>query len=197
VEKDSIIMGKEIVEVYELSDPSYVAYSEEFRQLLREFVDILKIPSITFESLHNYIGTIVDGIYKQKIAKVPDRAIQYKVYVGTVDNVLSGFTLFYMLPNRMPHVMTLDWPYIYSKNNKLTVAFVRELKKWKKIWRARHILMVANNRRISRVAGKLFKGNIGCGELLIAKDVKDEYLNMYALLDRRHIVNPNPKEETT
>ena len=89
--------------VRELDNPDFAASSAELKYLIAELVDQIHLPSIDYESLHNYFCGMVKGIRQHKMAH-PNIVPEAKVMVGFMDGVLAGLTLFYMLPYRTPHI---------------------------------------------------------------------------------------------
>jgi hypothetical protein len=92
--------------------------------------------------------------------------------------------MFYLCPNRLPHIQTIDWSYIHTKNSKrpgksdirITYLFTKEIQKWKKIWGAKHIQTVIVNEHLNRVAKRLFKRPKACGTYWLMGDIRDALL---------------------
>lgn len=161
----------DLIEIYPVDRPAYVSENQSFLALLRRFSDTIHIPSITYESIHNYVCTVVQGIYEQKRSGVKDNLIEYRCLIGLVNGSLAGFALFYMLPNRMPHIQTMDCPYVYSEDMRVSYQFCLEVQKHKKLWHARRIRFVATNPVLDRVAKRLFKNARPCGTLYLVDDI--------------------------
>lgn len=167
------------IEIVEIDNPEYVARSDHFRHMVYKFVGEIKLPTINYESLHNYLCTITNGVAQQKRSGVPDSAIEFKMFGGYVNDILKGFCLFYLMPNRIPHIQTIDWPYCYSEDIRVTHGFCLKVKEYKKKWGARHISLIAVSDRNFRVFKRAFKNvHIG-GTYIIAEDVKDGLFNKH------------------
>ena len=163
--------------VKELDNPDFAASSAEFKYLIAELVDMIHLPSIDYESLHNYFCGMVKGIRQHKMAH-PNIVPEAKVLVGFMDGVLAGLTLFYMLPYRTPHISTMDWPYCISKHAGITYKFVQEMIKCKKLWRARYINLVATNDRLVKVYMRGFKKMRIIGTVMIGEGIKDKIIKL-------------------
>ena len=163
-----------VIEVADVENPSWVSMYQPFLDMVRTFVenDLKSVPSITYESMVNYLATVVDGICKQKIVGTPSEMIQSKVQVGMVDGVLSGFQVFSMLANRLPHVQSMNYPYIYSQDIRVTHAFLKEAARYQKKWKARYIIGTAVSKRLNRALKKVFGGYSEAGTYFVARDVK-------------------------
>lgn len=164
------------IQIYPLENPAYVSEDRDFLSLISEFESILEIPSIRYESVHNYIATVVQGIYDQKLQGIKDVNITYKVQIGFVNGKLDGFQLFYLLPNRLPHIQTIDWPYCHSHDIRVSFRFCEEIQRYKKLWKARRISYVANNPRLAKCTKKLFKNAVPCGTWYVADDVNTSFI---------------------
>jgi hypothetical protein len=166
----------DVIQIYPLENPAYVSEDNDFLGLVREFEADIQIPSIRYESIHNYIATIVQGIYDQKLRGIKDELITYKVQIGFVNGKLSGFSVFYLLPNRLPHIQTIDWAYCHSKDIRLSYKFCLELQKYRKAWKARRISFVATNKVLDRIAKRLFKNAKPCGTYWVCDDVRSNII---------------------
>ena len=167
------------IEIVPLNNPFYISSSQEFMEMVKEYATSeMKIPSINAESLHNYLCNFVQGIFDQQVKGMNERSIRQRVLAGYINGKLAGFTLFYMLPNRMPHIQTLDWAYIHTTDNRISYLFAKEVKKCKRLWGAAYISFVAANKHLAKVSRRLFKATHKGGEWLIVKDVNDALLKI-------------------
>jgi hypothetical protein len=163
--------------VRELDNPDFAASSAELKYLIAELVEQIHLPSIDYESLHNYFCQMVKGIRQHKI-NTPNVIPEAKVLVGFMDGVLAGLTLFYMLPYRTPHISTMDWPYCISKHAMITYKFVQEMHKCKKLWRAKYINLVATNDRLVKVYMRGFKKMRIIGTVMIGEGIKEKMIKL-------------------
>jgi hypothetical protein len=163
--------------VRELDNPDFAASSAELKYLIAELVEQTHLPSVDMESLHNYFCSMVKGIRQHKISN-PNVPPEAKVLVGFADGVLAGLTLFYMLPYRIPHISTMDWPYCISKHARITYKFVQEMLRCKKLWRARYINLVATNDRLVKVYMRGFKKMRIIGTVMIGEGMKDKMIKL-------------------
>lgn len=171
-------MSETLVEIYDVDNPTWAALDPAFVAMVHKFAeeDLANIPSMTAETLHQYICNIVDTIHHQKLMRVHDDVIQYRLQIGFVDKELKGFQLFHMLGNRLPHIMTLNWAYIYSESPKLSYKFSLEVQKYMKKWKAHFLTQTIANKRLARVMKKLFKNCSQGGVYFVATGVNSELI---------------------
>lgn len=175
---------KDSIEIVELGNPSFVSYHPDFLALVRKFAEKVDFPTVTYESLHNYFCTVLQGVYDQKLRGIPDKTITYKFHGGFINGKLCGISLFYLLTNRMPHIQTIDWAYCYTSNParpgkgdiRLAYQFALKVKEWQKIWKARHISFLATDDGLNRIAKRLFINSKPCGTYWIGTGVRDALL---------------------
>ena len=163
--------------VRELDNPDFAASSAELKYLIAELVEQTHLPSVDYESLHNYFCSMVKGIRQHKVNN-PNVLPEAKVLVGFADGVLAGLTLFYMLPYRIPHIATMDWPYCISKHARITYKFVQEMLRCKKLWRAKYINLVATNERLVKVYLRGFKKMRVIGTVMMGEGIKDKMIKL-------------------
>lgn len=154
--------------VAELDNINWMAYNTAFQDLLKEFVSILDIPSITYESLFNYLASLVVS----QMTILP--AMRHtRIYVGIQDNIPIGFTMMYKCPAMMPHISRCDVPYIYSKDPKLTFKFMAKVISFMKRWHLKYLGVTVTNERIEKVYMRVLKKPKKVGTELIARGIKD------------------------
>jgi hypothetical protein len=144
------------IKVVELDNPEYLARNRDLHALIGEFVAHYCGPSVSFESVLNFMSTLVYSVYAQKQAGVYGESITVKYWLGFVDNVLDGFFVYFMAADRMPHIQSIDVPYIYSRDIEVTLLFLGKLEASRKRWGIRHILMNLANERLRENAERLF-----------------------------------------
>jgi hypothetical protein len=163
------------IEIVELENPYFASMSEEFKKLIYGFYSQeLNIPTITYESLHNYICQIVEGIAMQRRAGTNPANIHQRVLLGYANGSLVGFCVFYMLNNRMPHVSCLDLAYMFvsGKYPRVTEGFCQTLRECKKKWGARRISTTLTNDRLYKAINRLFKKAHVGGVYILFDDFK-------------------------
>lgn len=176
VDKEDAVPEKEErgIQIIDVENPAWISKSQQFVEMSRRFVehDLKGVPSITPETFINYCASIVDGICKQKLAGVHDKLIQTKIQVGFVDEALAGFQVFHMLTNRMPHVQTLNWAYLYSENPTLTSMFADEVERHRKEWKAIYVFCTFTNERLQKVSRRILKKASFAGMYYVGKGVR-------------------------
>lgn len=159
------------IQILELDNPNYIARNESLHEMIRDLLRQFGSPSITFESLLNFLSTMVYGIYTAKQHGVPNDSIKTKFFLGFVDGKLDGFLLYFMMADRAPHIQTIDVPYVYSNNMKISYEFAKQLVRSKRKWGARHIAFVLANPKFAKIAKRFFSNAKKIGEYWIVEDL--------------------------
>jgi hypothetical protein len=159
------------VEITEVTNPGWVATDVAFINMLEEFVKEAGLPSVNLESMHNYLCSIVQATYYSNLNKENQALNTHKFHAGFVNGKLCGFSMFSMLPNRMPHIQTIDWAICKSYDHRLTHLFAKELLRWKRKWNAVHIMVLVRNPKLLRTYRRLFKSAKTSGPLIFANGI--------------------------
>ncbi len=176
--------GKDVIEIMPLENPAYASLNEDFLAMLKEFAEHIAVPQIRYESLHNYLCEVVKINLLAKLRGEPEKLSTSKLYLGFVNGKLAGFSHFYLYPNRLPHIQTMDWAYCHTKNLKkpgkadirVSYRFALEVRKWKKIWGARYISMVVADDGLNRIVKRLFKKPKACGVYYVSEDIRSDLI---------------------
>ena len=163
-----------VIEVANVENPAWVSTNQPFLDMVKRFVetDLKPLRSITYESMVNYLASLVDNICKLKLVGTPDVMIYSRVQIGMVDKALAGFQVFSMLADRLPHVSSMNYPYIYSENIRLTHKFLLEADKHRVQWGAKYILGTAVSDRLDKALERVFGGYTRTGTYFIADNLK-------------------------
>lgn len=167
----------DLIEIFEVDNPEYVAYNDQFKAMVGKFAQQIDIPCIKPETLFLYLNSVVDGIFRAKLAGMHPDLIDHRLIIGLKNKVLNGFTMFHRMPEGMPYLRTMSWPYLYAEDIRLTQVFCRKVIEYKKKWRMKYISGVAADPRLARLAKKCFKTTKGrspvIGPYLIFTDIWD------------------------
>lgn len=179
--EEVVVKPKPFVKVVEVDNPEYVAYNPELRAMMQKFVvEHCQVPSITYETFHAYINHLVERIYQLQQAKMDKRSLQMRFLVGFVNDKLAGFLMCSMLPQRMPHISTLEVTYIYSDDIHLTAAFMERIAQYKKLWRAKHIACIATTDKVHRALSRTLTGYRLCGYYVYGYNTKHKTISNVA-----------------
>lgn len=172
---------KSDIQLHEITNPAFVSESVEFISLIKKACERMALPTVRYESLHNHIGAVVQSVYDQKLRGVPASAITSRCTIGVVNGKMTGFSLFYMLPNRMPHIQTLMWEYCFAKHRnhpnvndvRLIYKFSQEVQRMKKAVGARYITMPVAEEKFNKIIGIMFKKPRHAASIWVFDDVND------------------------
>lgn len=146
------------VSILEVTNPGWAATNAEFRDMAAELVEETGLPSINADSMLNYLCTIVQNTYCARLRGEAEALNLNRLYVGFVGGKIAGMTLFRLMPNRMPHIQTIEWTFCKSRDIRLTHLFCRELLHWKRKWNAVHIMcMVPPGEKAAKLFNRFFK----------------------------------------
>ena len=163
----------DVIKIADVENPQWISLHEGFLAMVKRFVedDLKDVPSIRYESLINYMAATVDGICKQKLMGVHDSLIQSKLQVGMVNGTVKGFQMFHMLPNRLPHIQTMNVAYVCSDDMRVTYRFALEVAKYKKKWKAQFISTTVTNGRLNSIMKRFMKKCVVGGTYYIARGI--------------------------
>lgn len=148
----------DLIEICEVDNPEYLAYSTDLHRLIDKFVREINVPAIKPDTLFAYLNQVVDSVHKAKLIGTNQNLIEQKMYVGRRNKVTVGFMLFCRMPEGMPYLRTMSWPYCYSEDIRVTRAFCMKVMEYKKKWKMRYVSMISTNPKLTEVAKKYFNG---------------------------------------
>lgn len=163
---------KPVVEILELNNPSYLMRSRTFQDMLRKFYESINPPTVTYESMLNFMLQMVNNIYTATQNGVKQDVNKIRFILGFEDKVLKGFVLYYMLPNGIPHIMTLEVPYMYSESIRVSYALNEEIRKSKKRWNCTHIACTIANDKLLKIIKRGMR-NPRIMAYVVAEDIRN------------------------